>query len=50
MPDQMAPLASRMLKDGESYTVTLDGLKPGTYPYFCMPHAVLGLKGSVTIQ
>jgi plastocyanin len=50
MPDQMAPLASRILKDGESYTVTLDGLKPGTYPYFCMPHAAMGMKGSITIR
>lgn len=50
MPEQMAPLASRILKDGESYTVSLDGVKPGTYPFFCMPHAAMGMKGSITVQ
>jgi plastocyanin len=50
MPDQMAPLASPILKDGQSYTVRLDGVKSGTYPYFCMPHAAMGMKGSLTVQ
>ncbi len=50
MPDQIAPLASRILEDGESYTVALEGVKPGTYPYFCMPHVGMGMKGSITVQ
>jgi plastocyanin len=50
MPDQMAPLASNLLKDGEGYTISFAGVPPGTYPYFCMPHAGAGMKGSITVE
>ncbi len=50
MPDQMAPLASNLLKDGESYTISLAAVPPGTYPYFCMPHSGAGMKGSITVE
>jgi plastocyanin len=50
MPDQMAPLASNLLKDGESYTISLAGVPAGRYPYFCMPHSGAGMKGSITVE
>jgi plastocyanin len=50
MPNQMSPLASNLLKDGESYTISLAGVPPGSYPYFCMPHAGAGMKGSITVE
>jgi plastocyanin len=50
MPNQMAPLASNLLKDGESYTISFAGVTPGTYPYFCMPHSGAGMKGAITVE
>jgi plastocyanin len=50
MPDQMAPLASNLLKDGDSYTISFAGVPAGSYPYFCMPHSGAGMKGSITVE
>ena len=50
MPNQRAPLASNLLKDGERYTISFAGVKPGTYPYFCMPDSGAGMKGAITVE
>ncbi|MEP7087735.1 MAG: plastocyanin/azurin family copper-binding protein [Gemmatimonadota bacterium] len=51
MPKASAPLTSPLFEtDGESWTMTTTGLKPGTYPFYCMPHAPLGMKGQLVIQ
>ncbi len=51
MPNQMQPLASPLLtKPNESYTISFAGIKPGTYPYFCMPHMAMNMKGTITVQ
>lgn len=51
MPDQVSPLAGAILtKEGESYTVSFEGVAPGTYPFFCMPHVAMGMRGTVTVR
>ena len=51
MPNQMQPLASPLLtKPNESYTISFAGIKPGKYPYFCMPHMAMNMKGTITVQ
>ncbi len=51
MPNQMQPLMSQfMQKEGDSYTVSFGGIKPGTYYYYCLPHVVAGMKGNVIVQ
>ena len=50
MPNQMAPLASNLLKDGDSYTISFAGVPAGRYPYLCMPHSGAGMKGSITVE
>lgn len=32
------------------YTISLAGIKPGTYPMHCTPHEALGMKGVITVQ
>jgi len=39
-----------LLKDGERYTISFAGVKPGTYPYFCMPDSGAGMKGAITVE
>ena len=34
----------------ESHTLSLAGIKPGTYPVHCTPHLALGMKGVITVQ
>lgn len=43
------PAPSPYLTDGQSFElpVTMD---PGTYNYVCTPHAMMGMKGSITVQ
>ncbi|MFN2398000.1 MAG: plastocyanin/azurin family copper-binding protein [Gemmatimonadaceae bacterium] len=51
MPDQISPLAGPLLdKASQTYTVSFAGVKPGTYKYFCMPHALMNMTGIVTVK
>jgi len=51
MPDQISPLAGPLLtREGESYTISFAGLAPGIYPYFCMPHVTMAMKGTITVR
>ena len=34
---------------GQSFELKVD-MAPGTYNYVCVPHAMMGMKGSVTVQ
>ena len=34
----------------ETYTVSLSGLRPGTYRYYCEPHLAVGMVGRITIR
>jgi plastocyanin len=51
MSDQMSPLAGPLLtKPGDIYIISLQGVKPGVYPFFCMPHVAMEMKGPVTVK
>lgn len=51
MPKTAGPLQGLLLvTDGESWTMSTTGLKPGTYNFFCTPHAALGMNGQLIIQ
>jgi plastocyanin len=43
------PADGPYLNDGQTYdlTVTMD---PGTYTYVCVPHAALGMKGTIVVE
>jgi plastocyanin len=49
--DKMGELSSSMkTATGESVTVSFANIKPGQYPYHCVPHLALGMKGVITVQ
>ena len=51
MPAGSTDLESPMQNTvGESHTLSLGGVKPGTYPVHCTPHLALGMKGVITVQ
>lgn len=50
-PDKMSELSSNMkMNPGESITVSFGKIKPGQYPFHCVPHLALNMKGVVTVQ
>jgi plastocyanin len=51
MPSPMSPLAGPLLTGpGARYTITLDGVAPGAYPYYCMPHYAMKMTGTLTVR
>jgi plastocyanin len=49
--DKMGELSSNMkMNPGESVTVSFGNIKPGQYPYHCVPHLALNMKGVITGQ
>jgi plastocyanin len=49
--DKMGELSSNMkMNPGESVTVSFGNIKPGQYPYHCVPHLALNMKGVITVQ
>lgn len=51
MPDQISPLAGPLLdKANQTYTLSLAGVRAGTYQYFCLPHALMKMTGSITVK
>jgi plastocyanin len=49
--DKMSELSSNMkMNPGESVTISFGKIKPGQYPYHCVPHLALGMKGVITVQ
>ncbi len=49
--DKMGDFSSNMkMNAGESITVSFGKIKPGQYPYHCVPHLALGMKGVITVQ
>ena len=47
LPDGASPFDSGMLGGGQSYTHTFE--VTGTYEYFCLPHEMLGMVGTITV-
>jgi plastocyanin len=51
MDQQMAELQSPlMINPNEAYTVSFGGIKPGQYPFHCVPHLAMNMKGVITVQ
>jgi plastocyanin len=49
--DKMGELSSNMkMNPGESVTISFGNIKPGLYPYHCVPHLALNMKGVITVQ
>lgn len=49
--DKMGELSSNMkMNAGEAVTISFASIKPGQYPYHCVPHLALGMKGVITVQ
>ncbi len=49
--DKMGELSSNMkMNPGESITVSFAKIKAGKYPYTCVPHLAMNMKGVVTVQ
>jgi plastocyanin len=51
LPEQIQPLWGKLLTTpGEAYTVRLNGVRPGRYEFFCMPHMAMGMKGVLVVR
>jgi plastocyanin len=49
--DKMGELSSSMkMNPGETITVSFANIRPGKYPYNCVPHIAMNMKGVVTVQ
>jgi plastocyanin len=48
---KMTELSSNMLMNaGESVTISLGGIKAGTYDFHCTPHLAMNMKGKLIVQ
>jgi plastocyanin len=51
MPNQQSPLQSPFLMNPEeSYTISFAGAPKGKYPYHCLPHLAMNMKGVITVE
>jgi plastocyanin len=49
--DKMGELSSNMkMNAGDAVTISFANIKPGQYPYHCVPHLALNMKGVITVQ
>jgi plastocyanin len=48
LPAGAAPWDSGLLQTGQSFSYTFT--VPGTYHYFCTPHVLSGMRGTITVQ
>jgi len=49
--DKMGELSSNMkMNPNETITVSFANIKPGKYPYNCVPHLAMNMKGVITVQ
>jgi len=49
--DKMGELSSNMkMNPGDAITISFVKIKPGQYPYHCVPHLALNMKGVITVQ
>jgi plastocyanin len=48
--DRMGELSSGLkMAPGESFTLSLGGVKAGKYDFNCTPHLAMGMKGTLTV-
>jgi plastocyanin len=50
--DPAGDLSSKLtaVTAGDAITVSFASIKPGTYNFFCLPHKMMGMTGTVTVQ
>lgn len=47
--DKPQDLATPLIPDGQSVTVSFAGAPVGTYKIYCIPHMAMGMKGTITV-
>lgn len=51
MGQTIGPLSGAMIiEPNESYTVSLAGLRAGTYNYYCLPHQAMNMTGRIRVR
>jgi plastocyanin len=51
MPNQQSPLQGPfMMNPEEAYTISFAGVPKGKYPYHCLPHLAMNMKGVITVE
>ena len=51
MPQRLAALQGPMMTEpNRVYSVSMAGVPPGRYGYFCLPHKALGMTGTITVN
>ena len=49
--DAIMPFAGPLLlKEGERYVMSFAGVPAGRYPFFCMPHVSVSMRGVVVVR
>lgn len=49
--DKMGELSSGLkMNPGESFTLSLGGIKAGTYEFNCTPHLAMNMKGTIKVE
>lgn len=50
--DRQSELSSKLTAPtpGGSITISFANMKPGSYPFFCLPHKVMNMTGTITVQ
>lgn len=48
--DGPQPMATDMINDGSSVSVSFVGAPAGKYKFYCIPHLPMGMKGTITVQ
>jgi plastocyanin len=43
-------MATDMIPEGQSVSVSFAGAPAGVYHMYCIPHAPMGMRGSITVQ
>jgi plastocyanin len=39
-----------MMNPEEAYTISFAGAPKGKYPYHCLPHLAMNMKGVITVE
>ncbi|MGH7581881.1 MAG: plastocyanin/azurin family copper-binding protein [Gemmatimonadales bacterium] len=47
--DKPQDLATPMINDGQSVTISFAGAPAGIYRFYCIPHQAMGMKGTITV-
>lgn len=49
--DKMGELSSSMkMNPNETITISFANIKAGKYPYYCVPHLAMNMRGVITVQ